>query len=190
MPARDRFIEVMREAILSLAYDVKAFMRLVEDPDLDEHSRVEAAGALLHLLSAQNAIPGLRGLLAYVDDAIVLRLVLERAHARSPEAVARHRDESSQLLDAWQEQLVAIRDFLGAELMPVLERAAEGVSRIAYEGHTAEQCAAETESMNWLYDEIQEKALRLDVQEDEVVRALKQVDQILPPLRAKAGVRP
>jgi uncharacterized membrane protein YkvA (DUF1232 family) len=189
MPARDRFIEVMREAILSLAYDMKAFMRLVEDPDLDEQSRVEAAGALLHLLSAQNAIPGLRGLLAYIDDVIVLRLVLERVHSRSPDAVERHRDESSQLLDAWQDQLVAIREYIGAELMPVLERAADGVSRIAHEGHTAEMCAAETDSMNWLYDEIQEKALRLDVAEDDVMRALKQVDQILPPLRAKAGVR-
>jgi uncharacterized membrane protein YkvA (DUF1232 family) len=78
MSARDGFMNAMIEGVLALPYDLKALLRLVEDPDLDDESRVEAAGGLLHVLSGSNAIPGVRGLLAYVDDVLVLRLLVER----------------------------------------------------------------------------------------------------------------
>lgn len=187
--SREKFAEVVNESLRSLSEDLKALMRLVEDGDLDDESRIEAAGALIHVLSAANAIPGVRGLLAYVDDALVLRLVLERAEKRSPDALAKHRDESSTLLDAWPEHLAATRAFLGADLVAVLERATDGVIRLAYEGHAAPDCVRDSTSMNWLYDAIHEKILKLDFDDDEISRAAKQVDQLIPPLRGRANAK-
>ena len=61
--------------MLTLPQDCKAVLRLAEDPDLDDDSRVLACGALLHVLSGANAIPGVKGTLAFADDVIVLRLI-------------------------------------------------------------------------------------------------------------------
>src|SRR5688500_5998185 len=122
--SRELFADVVRETVLSLPQDMKAVLRIVEDPEVDDESRVAAAGALLHVLSSQNAIPGLRGLLAWVDDALVMRLVLERIEKKSPAAMAKHKRESPELLEPMPDQMKTARKYLG-ELMGVLERAAD-----------------------------------------------------------------
>jgi len=180
--ARERFVEVVRDGILSLPQDLKAVLRMVDDPEFDDDSRVAAAGALLHVLSAANAIPGLRGLLAYIDDVLVLRFVLEDMGRRSPEAMARHREESPELLAPLEDQLAATRDYLG-DLTSVLEKAAAGVSRLSHEGKTARQCVSDSEMGTWLYDEIHTAIVDMDFDPDVVSRAMKSVDQILPQLR-------
>ena len=180
--ARERFVEVVTDGILSLPQDLKAVLRMVDDPEFDDDSRVAAAGALLHVLSAANAIPGLRGMLAYVDDVLVLRLVLERMGTRSPEAMARHREDSPELLAPLDEQLEVTREYLG-ELVSVLEKAADGVSKLSHEGKTARQCVSDSEMGTWLYDEIHTALVDMDFDRDDVTRATKSIDQILPQLR-------
>jgi uncharacterized membrane protein YkvA (DUF1232 family) len=183
--ARDEFEDVVREAILSLPQDMKAMLRVVEDPDLDDHHRVLAAGAVLHVLSAHNAIPGMRGTLAYVDDVIVLRLVLERLVAEAPEAMERHREDSPELFEPLAEQLGVVRAYLG-ELLTVLERACEGLPRLTHQGHTAEECALDDDGSTWLYDAVHAALVtELDFKRDEVTRTVKNVDQILKPLQMR-----
>jgi len=180
--ARERFIGAVSEGILSLPQDLKAVLRMVDDQEFDDESRVAAAGALLHVLSASNAIPGLRGMLAYVDDVLVLRIVLERMGVRSPEAMARHREESPELLGPLEEHLGATREYLG-ELASVLEKAADGVSKLSHEGKTAPACVSDPETGTWLYDEIQTAIVDMDFDPDDVARVTKGIDQILPQLR-------
>ena len=185
MSSKEQFVDLVREGILSLAQDMKSMLRVVEDPDIDDESRVEASGALLHVLSASNAIPGLRGKLAYVDDVLVLRLILERIRKRSPEAMARHAEEAPDLVGALDEQLGVVRAYLG-DLMAPLEKAVDGVSKLNHQGHTAAECAHDTDACTWLYDSVQEAIVDMDFDEDEIARLAKQVDEILPPLRLKA----
>ena len=97
---------------MSLPQDMKAILRIVEDPDLADEHRTLAAGALLHVLSGQNAIPGMRGMLAYVDDVIVLRLVLERLEKAAPEVMAQHREDSPELMEPLERQMQAVRAYL------------------------------------------------------------------------------
>lgn len=185
--SRERFMDWVEEAILSLPQDMKAVLRIVEDPEVTDEGRVDAAGALLHVLSASNAIPGARGILAYVDDVLVLRLVLERIEKKCPEAIARHREESPELFGSMDEELAAARAYLG-ELIQVLERAADGVSKLSHQGHSASDCVHDTETSNWLYDTVQEAIVdQFDLDEDDVARETKRVDQILPHLRSRAA---
>ncbi len=186
--ARERFVEVVTDSIVSLPQDLKAVLRMVDDPEFDDDSRVAAAGALLHVLSASNAIPGLRGILAYVDDVLVLRLVLESMEKRSPEAMARHRQESPELLEPLEDQLDATREYLG-DLTVVLEKAADGVSRLSHEGKTARQCVSDSEMGTWLYDEIHTAIVDMDFDPEVVARATKSIDQILPQLRVHVAGR-
>lgn len=183
--AQSDFEEVVREAILSLPQDLKAMLRIVEDPDLDDDHRTLAAGALLHVLSASNAIPGMRGLLAYVDDVIVLRLVLERLSREQPEVMERHRQDSPDLLEPLGEQMAAVRAYLG-ELITVLEKATDALPKLTHQGHSAEQCAHDDGASTWLYDAVHEALVNeLDFDEDDVARAVKSVDQIVRPLQQR-----
>lgn len=181
---RQQFIEFIENAMLSLPQDLKTVLRMVEDPEIDDQSRLEAAGSLLHVLSASNAIPGLRGLLAYVDDILVLRLVLERMLARSAEAMENHRKESPELLDNLKEHLATTRAYL-SDRMAILDKAVEGVPKLNYHGHTAEQCVANSDGLTWLYDTVQEAVVnQFDFDEDEVARSVKSIDEVLSNLNS------
>ncbi|MCA9580862.1 MAG: hypothetical protein KC416_03650 [Myxococcales bacterium] len=182
---QERFAEVATEAILSLPQDLKAALRVVEDADVDDASRVAVAGAILHVLSNANAIPGTRGVLAHVGNVIVLRLVLERAIKASPEAMAAHQEDSPELFGPLPGQLEATRSYL-TDLIGVLDKVADGVVKLSHQGHSAEQCARDMDESTWLYEAVQEAIVeRLELDEDEVAREMKQVDTILPHLRSR-----
>ena len=187
--ATDRFAEKMAEAILALPQDMKAVLRIAEDPEIEDDGRVAAAGALLHVLSSSNAIPGMRGILAFVDDVLVLRLVLERIEKQNPEAIARHREESPELFGDFDEQLEVSRGFLG-DLIVVLDEASAKVGNLKHAGHTARQCGLDSDAMTWLYDAVQEAIVeQFEFDEDEVMREIRNVDRILPHLRSRVAAR-
>ena len=179
------FTGVMLETILSLPQDMKAVLRIVDDPDLADEQRALAAGSLIHVLSASNAIPGMRGTLAFVDDVIVLRLVLERLEKAAPEVIKKHREDSPDLFEPLDEDLVAIRGYLG-EAISVLDRVCDGLPKISHEGVSATECATDPDASTWLYDAVHEALVSgLEFDENEVARALKKVDQIRAPLEMR-----
>lgn len=174
----DGFADAMRDAILSLPQDLKAMLRVLDDPDLDDSGRLLTCGALLHILSATNAIPGVKGTLALVDDVLVLRLALERIGKTQPEVVAAHHAHSPEIFDPWQGQLDAARSYLG-EKMSVLDKAVDGLGKLNFQGHTARECAKDQESTTWLYDSVHEAIVaQFDIAEDEVARAVKNAHEI------------
>lgn len=176
--------DAMREAILSLPQDMKAVLRIVEDPDLDDPHRVMAAGALLHVLSAHNAIPGLTGMVAYVDDVIVLRLMLERLQQGAAEVIAQHEKDSPELFGPLPAQLAVVREHLGALVGP-LEKAVAGLPTLSHQGYAARDCVRD-EGATWLYDAVHAALVdELDFDEDRVARELKRVNDIVEPLRMR-----
>ena len=184
---KEKFEALMGDVICALPQDVKAFLRIFEDPDLEDEQRLWTAGALLHLLSGQNAIPGMRGVLAYVDDVIVLRLVLERLEAAAPEVMARHLAESPELLEPLGEDLAIVRDYLG-ELTAVLERACDQLGQLTHQGRSARDCATDPEAATWLYDAVQEALLdQLDFDEDDVIREVRGVSRVKTSLQQRVG---
>ena len=178
--AENGFADAMREAILSLPQDLKGMLRVMEDPDLDDTGRVLASGALLHVLSASNAIPGVKGTLALVDDVLVLRLALERIAQTSPEVVAQHRADLHEVFDSWTVQLEAARAYLGERGIAVLDKAVEGLPKLTFQGHTAQECARDQDAATWLYDSVHEAIVeQFELGEDEVARAVKNSHEIL-----------
>lgn len=174
----DRFSEALRDGMLSLPQDCKAVLRLAEDPDLDDASRVLACGALLHLLSGTNAIPGAKGVLAYADDVIVLRLAVDRIAKASPDVARAHREDDPEVFEAMAEQLEGIREYLG-DLMVVLDRAVDQLPKLQFEGHDPAGCAHDEESITWLYDSVHEAIVeRLELAEETVNRAVKTAGEL------------
>lgn len=165
--------------MLALPQDLKAVLRIVEDANVDDPSRIATAGAILHVLSAGNAIPGVRGILQHVGDVLLMRMVLEQVAERCPDAYAQHHEDAPELYDLVEEQLAAARAFLG-DRMKVLEKVVEALPKQQHEGHTAERCVADLETTNWLYDAVHEAIVeQFEYDEDEVAREMKGIDRIL-----------
>ena len=183
---RDRFSELAIDAILALPQDLKVVLRMVEDAEVGDQSRVALAGALLHVLSSGNAIPGVRGVLQRVGDVLLLRLVLERIAAESSDAFTRHREESADMLGPLEDELAAARAYLG-DGMRVLEHMAAGMASVNHQGHVARACALELEENNWLYDAVHEAMIEeLDFDEDELEREMRKVDRVRDALVTRA----
>lgn len=174
----DGFADAMREAILSLPQDLKAMLRVMEDPDLDDVSRVLACGSLLHILSGSNAIPGVKGTLALVDDVLVLRLALERMSKTSPDVITTHREKTPEIFEPWDVQLEEARGYLG-ERISILDKAVDGLPRLTFQGHSAQKCAKDIDEQTWLYDSVHEAIVQqFEISEDEVSRAVKNAHEI------------
>jgi uncharacterized membrane protein YkvA (DUF1232 family) len=183
--SRERFIELMTPALIRFGQDLKSLLRIVEDPEIDDQSRVAAAGALLHVISSTGAIPGVRGVLRYLGDALVIRLVLNDVRKRSPEAFQKHLEESPEMFEPLSEELEVTRAYLG-DRVDVLEKVVAKFPTLNHQGHQAAACVDNPESSTWLYDAVHEALIdEIDFDEEDVVRELKQVDQILTPLDSR-----
>lgn len=185
--SRERFIELMTPALMRFSQDLKSFLRMVEDPEIDDESRVAGAGALLHVISSTGAIPGVRGVLRHLGDTMLLRLVLSDMRERSPEAIQKHIEASPEMLEPLSDELDAMRSYLG-DRITVLEKVAQGFPKLNQQGHEAAACVEDAESSTWLYDAVHTALIdEIDFGEEDVVRELKQVDRILPALASRVG---
>jgi hypothetical protein len=185
--SRQRFIELMTPALTRFGQDLKSVLRIVEDPDVDDASRVAAAGSLMHVISSSGAIPGVRGVLRRLGDVLVLRLMLKEVRDRSPEAFQKHVEQAPEMLEPLSDELQAMAAYLG-ERVSVLQKAAEKFPTLNHQGHQAEACIEDPESATWLYDAVQEALIdEIDFEDEDVARELKHVDRILAPLASRIG---
>ena len=185
--SRERFVELMSPALIRFSEDLKSVLRIVEDPEIDDESRVAMAGGLLHVISSSGAIPGVRGVLRHLGDVLVIRIVMDRVRQSSPAAFQKHAEEFSEMLQPLSEELDAMRAYLG-ERVTVLEKVVEKFPTLNHQGHQAVDCVNDTESSTWLYDAVHEALIdEIDFDEEDVLRELKQVDRILAPLASRLG---
>ena len=126
----------MTPALIRFSQDVKTVLRIVEDPEVDDESRVAAAGALLHVMSSTGAIPGVRGVLRHLGDVLCIRLVLKDVRERSPEAFGKHLKESPEMFEPLSDELDATRAYLGARVS-VIEDAVSKFPQLNQQGHQA-----------------------------------------------------
>ncbi|MDH3199961.1 MAG: hypothetical protein OEM15_03610 [Myxococcales bacterium] len=183
--SRERFVELMTPALSRFSQDLKSVLRIVEDPEIDDESRIVAAGGLLHVISSVGAIPGVRGVLRHLGDVLVIRLMLDRIRTSSSDAFERYVAESPEMLEPLSDELEAMHAYLG-DRVRVLERVVDKFPKLQHQGHQATGCIGDTESSNWLYDAVHEVLIdEIEFDDDDVARELKQVDQILDPLSAR-----
>lgn len=173
-------------AIISLPQRLKATLRLVDDPNIPDEGRLIAAGAVLHWLSGSNTIPGMRpGIISYVDDVIVLHFAFARIEGIAPEAMAQHRVDSPELFGPLQEEVALLRAYFGSGAA-LFDKAIDRIGVLKHHGRNAAQCIADEEAATMLYDEVHAALVDLDLEEEAVHRALKQLGPVLEGLRQKS----
>ena len=176
--SRERFYAFIQHALLSLPQLLKLLLRISEDPDLPDGCRVAAAASVMHWLAAANTIKNQKGVLSYLDDVLVLYLALEKLNAEAPAEMARYHQDTPDMLSNLDAELELIRQRLGS-YVALLERALTKTEKLRFKGRTAEQSVQSEEASNWFYDEVQSAMVDLDLEEDEVSRAVRGVDAAL-----------
>jgi hypothetical protein len=185
--SRQKFNDFTQGAVIALAQDLQTLLRLAEDPDVTDAGRTLAAGAILHWLSGSNTIPGVRGgALSYVDDVLLMRLACERIGKLVPEVLERHQPESPQMLATLEDDMALVREQLG-DGFQLIERALDRIAKIKHRGRTATQCAADDESLNLLYEDVQSALVDVEVEPEEVARSLKDLDALVDSLNKPSG---
>ncbi len=185
--SRERFVDLMTPALTRFAQDLKSVLRIVEDPDIDDPSRIAAAGSLMHVISSSVAIPGVRGVLRYLGDALVIRLMLAGVRERSPEAFEKHVEQAPEMLEPLADELEAMNAYLG-DRVAVLQGVVDKFASVNHQGHHAAACVEDPESATWLYDAVHEALINeIEFDDEDVVRELKQVDRVLAPLASRLG---
>jgi hypothetical protein len=182
----ERFTDFLRAAIVSLPQHLKAALRLMDDPNIPDEGRIVAAGAVLHWLSGSNTIPGVRGgVLSYVDDVLILRLAYAKIQSIAPDAMAKHCADWPELFSELAEEAALVRDTLGASVA-VFDKAIERIGQQKHHGRSASQCVADEEAGTMLYDEVTSALVDLELEEEAIGRALKQLGPVLDGLRQRS----
>jgi hypothetical protein len=113
--------------------------------------------------------------------------VLSDVRDRSPDAFAKHAQVSPELFDPLSDELDAMRAYLGNRVT-VFEQVAKKFPTLNQQGHEASHCIEDPDSGTWLYDAVHEALIdEIDFDEEDVIREIKHVDQILAPLASRVA---
>ncbi|MBI2893964.1 MAG: DUF1232 domain-containing protein [Deltaproteobacteria bacterium] len=175
------FQSFLARAIPAIPADLKVLLRILQDEDLDDGPRLEAAGAILYTLSAGDLVPDSIGVLGYVDDALVCRIAL----ARAGEAAPRYRERYPKLYETLATDLASAREFLGDDIFDFVGRAAVARTDNDYKGKKARDFLTDPEASGWLADEASAEIAKLVFRKPDIERELKKVDTLVPRLKQK-----
>src|SRR5205809_101983 len=96
----------------SFQQDLKAFLHVVcDDANLEDPLREAAVAAVIYALAPGDVIPDSAGPLGFVDDAMVLRIVLDEVAQRAPDQFESYRSRIPELIDSLDEDLAESRAF-------------------------------------------------------------------------------
>jgi uncharacterized membrane protein YkvA (DUF1232 family) len=165
---------------------LKAMLRIVEDSEVPDQGRALVAGALVHWLSCTKTIPGVTGILGYVDDVLLIGLVLGRLETLAPEVTSRHLADLPEPLGSPTKTIELVRDYLGP-VNKVFDKAVAELSKLKHKGRTVDQYIKDEQASNRLYQDVQSALVELDIEESEVIPALKGLDAIFEPLRKRVS---
>lgn len=181
-----RFVARMRELLVTLPYDLKVLFEAMSDQNLPEEARRLAAGGVIYCLSPSDPIPDSVGLVGLVDDAILVRFVLERLLELGGDEAAGYPERFPEQFEGLREDVALIRDYLGDALGWMDER----VRRLPegrYKGKTVATYTDDEDALQFLYEEGLEYATEYEV-DDERAQRLTSGRPVLEAFQARQQV--
>jgi uncharacterized membrane protein YkvA (DUF1232 family) len=180
--------DISERWLSSLQQDIKDFLHVVgDDQDLPDDVRTAAVAAVLYTLAPGDIIPDSTGVLGYLDDALALRVALERVRAAAPDRFEQYRDRAPELITSADEDLDAFREALGELYEPFAARVLSP-ERNEFKGKRAAD-VLDLEGAAWLDEEITVAALKLDFKPSAVQSAARKAETIVPTIRQRLAPR-
>ncbi len=180
--------DIAERWLSSLQQDLKDFLHVVcDDQDLDDDVRTAAVAAVLYTLAPGDIIPDSTGVLGYLDDALALRVALERVRAASPTRFETYRERAPEFISSADEDLDAFRENLGDLYEPFSARVLSS-ERNEFKGKRATD-VLDLDGAAWLDEEITVAALKLDFKPAAVQSAVRRLDTFAPTIRQRLAPR-
>jgi uncharacterized membrane protein YkvA (DUF1232 family) len=118
--AESQFVELVRSWLVSLPHDLKIAFDAMDDENLPRTARELATGVAIYIVSPKDSISDRSDQVAsYADDAVLLRLVFQRALGKGEDEQA-FRERFPELFDGLDDHLALCKQVMG-ELMTWLE---------------------------------------------------------------------
>ena len=150
--AESKFVELVRGWLVSLPHDLKIAFDAMDDENLPRPVREVAAGVVAYVVSPNDSVQDRNdAIVSYADDAVLLRLALQRALGKGEDEQA-FRERFPELFESLEENLLLCKSVMG-ELMTWLETKVGGLPRIDYKGKKITKYLDDDEARTQLYDD-------------------------------------
>lgn len=151
--ADSRFVELIREWLVSLPHDLKIAFEAMDDENLPRSARELAAGAIVYVVSPNDTVSDRDSAVAsYVDDAILLRLALRAIEARSDAEGKAFRERFPEVFETLEADLDLCRTAMG-DLMAWLEGKLDTLVNVEHKGKKIPVYLDDDEAGEELYED-------------------------------------
>lgn len=131
--AESKFVELMRSWLVSLPHDLKIAFDAMDDENLPRAAREIATGAVIYVVSPNDAVSDRNAnIMSFADDAVLLRLALAMALGKGEDEQA-FRERFPELFENLEDNLKLCKSHMG-DLMSWLEEKVRGLKSIDYKG--------------------------------------------------------
>lgn len=181
--AESKFVELVRQWIVSLPHDLKVAFEAMDDENLPRAARELAAGAIVYVVSPKEGVPDKRELVAsFSDDAVLLRLAL--AGAAADQSADAFRERFEEVFGGLDEDLNLCRGVMG-DLMPWLEKKLSALPGLEYKGKRVRSYLDDGEAREQLFEDGLVFRTDFPVDEDTIGDKLKKASTVLDLMRKK-----
>jgi uncharacterized membrane protein YkvA (DUF1232 family) len=150
--AESKFVELMRSWLVSLPHDLKIAFDAMDDENLPRAVRETATGVVIYVVSPNDAVSDRsNNIVSYADDAVLLRLALEKALGKGEDEQA-FRGRFPELFEGLEENLKLCKSIMG-DLMTWLEQKVGTLKAIDYKGKKAPVFLDNDEAREELFDD-------------------------------------
>jgi uncharacterized membrane protein YkvA (DUF1232 family) len=150
--AESKFVELMRSWLVSLPHDLKIAFDAMDDENLPRSAREIATGVVIYVVSPNDAVSDRNSnVVSYADDALLLRLALEKALGKGEDEVA-FRDRFPELFENLEDNLKLCKSVLG-DLVTWLESKVGSLKAMDYKGKKAPVFLDDDEAREELFDD-------------------------------------
>jgi uncharacterized membrane protein YkvA (DUF1232 family) len=141
----------MRSWLVSLPHDLKIAFDAMDDENLPRAAREIATGAVIYVVSPNDAVSDRNNnIVSYADDAILLRLALEKGLGKGEDEQA-FRERFPELFDNLEDNLDLCKSVLG-DLVAWLESKVGALKSIDYKGKKAPTFLDDDEAREELFE--------------------------------------
>jgi uncharacterized membrane protein YkvA (DUF1232 family) len=176
---RTRFVETMRDWLISLPHDLKVLYEAASDENLDRATRELMVGAIIYVVSPNDFISSDRDNFAgYADDCIMLRLALRTLVDDSDEDVEYFRSRFPEFFDSLEEELAVCKGAMG-ELFDWLGSRLSEVKGLEYKGKKVKDFIENDEAFELLYEDGLGFRTEYPIEEEQIADRFKNPSTII-----------
>lgn len=183
----ERCIARIRDLVVSLPYDLKLLFEIMSDEDLPSQVRDRAAGGIVYCLDPSDSLPDSRGVMGFVDDAVLLRLLLADIDRTAAEALSDYRERFREQFDALADDERLFEACFGEQLDWVRQRLSRLTQR-KYKGKRVHTYVEDENAAQRLYDESLAFSADYDVDEHaaQKLRSMQEICEAFATVAARS----